>query len=530
MSFETPRWGNQIVVQKVGGVPYRLYAERPHRVDQLLGLADRWAGRAHLIQGDRVVTFSGLRQGMADKARTLAQIGVAAGDRVVLFGWNSADWVINFWACIQLGAIPVLANAWWGEGEIEYGLNLVKPALVLADTRTESKIPAQWKRGPWAADENAPQELVPPAPDANANPAGENEPAVIVFTSGTSGQAKAVMLSHRALLSGLQMMLHITRQIPLQFDASKSEIALHTGPLFHVGGPQVMLRSIAVGNTLVFPSGRFDPADVLALIERHKITRWTAVPTMINRVLEHPDVNTRDLRSLRAIGTGGTPVSPHFLDRLSTGLPSARPNVAIGYGLTENTGPATAASGADTTKYPGTCGRALPCVEIRIDPRPGLPDGEVLIRSPTQMSCYYGIEQSPIDAEGWLHTGDLGKMDETGRLWITGRSKELIIRGGENIAPPSVEKALTSLPQVSEAAVVGVPHPDLGEEVFAFVALRSPATAEQLRAALRPILASFAIPSRWHLQSEPLLTNQTGKVDKRTLAAQARAMLTEQKG
>ncbi len=113
------------------------------------------------------------------------------------------------------------------------------------------------------------------------------------------------------------------------------------------------------------------------------------------------------------------------------------------------------------------------------------------------MSGYYGIEQSPIDKEGWLHTGDLGKLDDTGRLWITGRSKDIIIRGGENIAPAAVENALTSLPQVAEAAVVGVPHPDLGEEVMAFVVLKSPATVEQLQAALRPLLASFA-------DSEPL--------------------------
>ena len=430
MSFAAPHWDDRIVVEEIGGVPYRMYAGRPRRVEQLLSLAERWGARPHLIHGERVVSFAGLRRGSAAKARQLQADGIKRGDRVILLGWNSPDWVMNFWACIQIGAVPALANAWWGEAETGYALDLLRPALVLADARTRAKIPAPWRCGEWPADETAPEPSGDDIPGINAAPAGENETACIVFTSGTEGRAKAVVLAHRALLSGLLMMLDITHQLPPQFDASKSEIALHTGPLFHVGGPQVMLRSITVGNTLVFPTGRFDPADVLALIERHKVTRWTAVPTMINRALEHPDVHTRDLRSLRAIGMGGAPVSPNLLERLRTGLPSAQPSVAVGYGLTENTGPATAASGRDTAKYPGTSGRPLPCVEIRIEPRPDLPDGEVLIRSPTQMSGYYGMDESPIDREGWLHTGDLGKVDETGRLWITGRSKDLIIRGG----------------------------------------------------------------------------------------------------
>jgi acyl-CoA synthetase (AMP-forming)/AMP-acid ligase II len=123
----------------------------------------------------------------------------------------------------------------------------------------------------------------------------------------------------------------------------------------------------------------------------------------------------------------------------------------------------------------------------------------------------------------WLHTGDLGTMDNEGRLWITGRTKEMIIRGGESIAPSAVERALTALPHVAEAAVIGVPHSDLGEEVCAFVVLRSHVTEDQLRRELRKTLASFAIPSRWYLQAEPLPTNQTDKVDKKALGARARA-------
>ena len=325
MSFEVPRWTDRIAVEEFNGVPYRIYTERPHRSVQILTLADSFEKRPHLIQDERVVSFAGLRRGAADKANALIKKGVGRGDAVMLLGWNSPDWVMNYWACVQIGAVPVLANAWWGESEIDYALNLLHPVLVLADARTEGKIPATWQCGTWAANENA-KDVVPPAFDVNARLPGENETAVIVFTSGTEGLAKAVELSHRALLSGLQMMLHITKQLPPRFDETKSEIALHTGPLFHVGGPQVMLRSVSMGNTLIFPSGRYEAADVLRFIERYKITRWSAVPTMLNRLLDHPDLATRDLSSLRSLGTGGAPVSSS-LPRSKWS--SRRPGVAI---------------------------------------------------------------------------------------------------------------------------------------------------------------------------------------------------------
>jgi acyl-CoA synthetase (AMP-forming)/AMP-acid ligase II len=197
--------------------------------------------------------------------------------------------------------------------------------------------------------------------------------------------------------------------------------------------------------------------------------------------------------------------------------------IPTGYGLTENGGQATAASGADTAERPGCSGRPLPLVEMTFLPRPGLPDGEILLRAPTQMSGYYGGEPSPIDEEGWLHTGDLGHLDDDGYLWITGRCKDMIIRGGENIAPVAVERALMALSGVADAAVIGVPHPDLGEEVMAFVVIVDEQTPERLRDQLRTNLASFAVPSRWRLQYGPLPTKHTGKIDKGALLAEAGA-------
>ena len=525
MSASTEFWGKQIAVEEIGGVPYRMYSDRPRRIENLLPFADYWGARPYIVHGERVITFEGLRNASAAKARQLTESGIGRGDRVMLSGWNSPDYVLNFWACVQIGAIPVLANAWWSEGELADALKSLQPVITLADRRGATKMPVGSRCGAWEVDERSVG--VPITENgAVAQPLNENDPAVIIFTSGTQGRAKAVVLAHRSFLSQLQMLLHVTRRLPYQPDEGVGEVCLHTGPLFHIGGVQALLRGVTVGNTLVFLSGKYDPGEALELIERHKVSRWNAVPTMATRLVEHPDVHRRDLRSLRAMTLGGAPVHSELLQRVREGLPNVNPNIATGYGLSENAGQATAASGADTGQRPGSTGRALPCVEIKIVPRQGLPDGEVLLRSPTQMLGYFGEEDSPIDSEGWLHTGDLGRVDERGHLWITGRCKDIIIRGGENIAPAAVEQALMTIPGVTEAAVFGVPHAELGEEVMAIVVVDGNHGPQQLEDELRTRIASFAVPSRWRVQHEPLPVNQTGKVDKPALIAQARGNMT----
>lgn len=531
MSSATAHWGDQIAVETIRGVPFRLYTERPRRVDSLLDLAARWGKRPHIVQGERVLSFDDLRDTSATKADMLAASGITRGDRVFLLGWNSPEWIINFWACQRLGAIPVLANAWWSEAELADALTRLQPALTLADARGAAKMPPSWRGGPWETDAKPPRDSTGHTRAPHPAALDPEEPALIIFTSGTGGRPKAVVHSHRALLASVQMLLHVTRSLPQQLDDTAGDIALQTGPLFHIGGAGMVLRSVVVGNTLVMPQGRFDPAEVLHLIERHRITRWSAVPTMVSRVLDHADLRRRDLSSLGALTLGGAPIHAELLQRIRVALPSVQARVPTGYGLTESGSQVTAASGGDTAKRPGSCGRALPCAELKILPRPGLPDGEVLVRTPTQMTGYYGDEASPIDEAGWLHTGDLGRIDEHGHLWITGRSKDMIIRGGENIAPAAVERALMAIPGVVEAAVFGVPHADLGEEVMAVVVMQGELTpkltAQHLQVQLRSRIASFAVPSRWRLQREPLPMNNTGKVDKPALIAQVREGRTD---
>jgi len=518
-------WGDKIAVETLHGVPYRMYTQRPRRVESLLAFAERWGARPHLIQGDRVLTFAELRRAVAAKARELADLGVRHGDRVFVLGWNGPEWIVNFWGCLASGAIPVLANTWWSAAEIANGLSALVPTLTLADAHAAARVPTGARCGLWAIphDDNASDGVLATGSQ------DEEETALIIFTSGTSGQPKAVVLSHRAVLARLHMTLQVTRKLPHQVDESAHDIALITGPLFHVGQMQTLLRAVIVGDTLVVTRGKYDPAEVLELIERHKISRWTAVPTMVSRLLDHPDVRRRDLSSLKSISIGGAPVHAELMRRMRTGLPSVSPRIPTGYGLTENGGQATGSAGSEKLEMLGSTGKPMPLVEIKFLAHPGLPDGEILLRSPTQMTGYYGVDESPIDAEGWLRTGDLGRLDENGNLWITGRSKDMIIRGGENIAPAAVERALMNVPGVSEAVVFGVPHADLGEEVMAVVVVERDFSASQLHEQLKGKVASFAIPSRWRVQKEPLPTNPAGKVDKPAISAQARAAIAEER-
>jgi acyl-CoA synthetase (AMP-forming)/AMP-acid ligase II len=518
-------WGTEVESVEYGGATYLAYAERPRDVANILRFADRWGDRPHIVQGDRVVTFADLRDAVAAKAAQLGATGLGRGDRTMLLGFNSPEWVINFWAIISVGAVPVLANAWWSAEELKDALDLMQPVVVLADDRAIARLPEGCPTAPWSGLASACSTSDSPPDPASSPDVTENDPAAVIFTSGTSGRPKAVLLAHRSLLAGLHMLLHITRRLPHQVTDAHGSTALHTGPMFHIGGIQTLLRAVIVGDTLVMPRGKFDPAEALLLIEEWKVSRWSAVPTMVSRVLEHPDVRTRDVHTLRSLTVGGAPIHGEFLAELRTGFPGVEPRVATGYGLTENGGQATAASGQDTTDRPGCSGRPLPCVELRIAPVEGYDDGEILVRSPTQMLGYFGEEESPVEADGWLHTGDLGRVDDDGYLWITGRSKDMIIRGGENISPASVEQALNALPGVVESAVFGLPDKDLGEEVMAVVSVQGDESEESLRRQLSGRLASFAIPTRWQLVSEPLPVNHSGKIDKPAIAADARAAL-----
>jgi acyl-CoA synthetase (AMP-forming)/AMP-acid ligase II len=439
----------------------------------------------------------------------------------MILAFNSAEWIVAYWATLAAGAVVVLANAWWSEAELRHALGVVDVALILADPRSAKLVPDGM---PVLELEDMAARAAGRPPLSPAPPlAGEDEPAMILFTSGTSGPPKGAVLPHRSVIALQHMLLHVTRQLPHTLtDESPREVALQTGPLFHIGGVQALVRQLLLGGTLVFPRGRFDPVEVLDLIEAEGVHRWGGVPTMVNRVLNDPSVEGRDLSSVKAISLGGAPVPPEIVTRIKARFPNVERGVSQVYGLSEGGGTLTAASGRDLVERPGTAGRALPLIELRIAEPDEKGTGEVVARTPTQMLGYWGQQSTDaIDEDGWVHTGDLGHIDADGYLFITGRMKDLIIRGGENIAAAHVENVLLRHPEIRDVAVCGRPDPDLGEIVAAAVVLDagSTVTVNDLRSFAAEHLAYFELPTSWWLRTEPLPQNDVGKVQKRRLQA-----------
>ncbi len=519
-------WGTEPVRSASGGIPFQMYEPRRRRIAELLLDARRWGPRVHLVQGERRLTFDHVFSAIEHLAARLAGLGVGPGDRILLLAANSPEWVISLWAGLRIGAVVAPGNGWWSEEEVAHALELVDPTVVIGDDRRLAKV-SGGTRTVRIEDLRA---LVDDARDAPAPPLAplgegeENDPALIVFTAGTTGLPKGVTLAHRSWIAQMHMTLATSRRLPHTLpDDHPGFVSMLTGPLFHIVGIHATGLAMLGAGRLVFLEGRFDAGQVLELIEREGVEVWGAIPTMTLRVLDHPDLATRDVTSLRSIPLGGAPVSPELMDRLQRAFVNTERRITQVYGMAETSGTVARASGRLIRSHPGTAGRPLAPVDMKIsepDPRTG--EGEILVRSPTQMLGYWREEKATIiDPEGFVHTGDLGRIDSDGLLYVTGRAKDVVIRGGENVAAAYVESVLLGHPDVADVAVIGLPHPDLGEEVaaaiFARAGVRVDTAALAAYAAQR--MAHFAVPSRWWISSDPLPMTGSGKADKQGLRA-----------
>jgi long-chain acyl-CoA synthetase len=500
--------------------PYLAYANRWRTVRGFLGDARRWGEREYLVENERRLTFDEFLDCVeTTKGKLVDDHGVRVGDRVLLLGGNSADWIVAFFAVLASGATVVSGNAWWSRTEFDHALSVASPVLVVADDRRAAMVPAGQSVMRLPLDLASTRTIR--LGEVDDRLFDEEQPAIVLFTSGTTGAPKAASLSHRSVIANQQNFLVATRRLPSGLAPDHDgAIALVTVPLFHMGGIQSILATLLTGGKLVLHVGRFDAAIILRLIETERIQSWGGVPTMIGRVIDHPDLSLRDTSSLRSVTVSGTHVSPQLIDQVRQAFPTARRNAGTIYGMTEAGGTLTAATGKDLASRPGTVGRPFPVVELKIKDPDSSGKGEIVARSPTNMTGYLGsAEPSVVDAAGWLHTGDIGRIDDEGYLFIEGRIKDVIIRGGENIACPNVEAALGQHPAVADVAVIGLPDDEFGEVVAAVVVLRDgvEVRADDLEAFASESLAYFEVPSRWWLRREQLPTNATGKVVKQAL-------------
>lgn len=513
----------------MGAYALRVFEPRPQRLADILDESAKWGKREFLVHGARRASFAEFHAAVARAADRLAEAGVRRGDRVMVLGANSAEWLVGFWALARIGAVIALGNAWWSAEETAHALALVEPRLVLVDEARCVIVPSdhpslaiETLRKDWTENDGAaPTTKVTQVQDAETD---EEHPALFIFTSGTTSRAKSAVLSHRAALACLHVLYAGRGVSPSAFGPEDAQTTmLSCAPLFHLSGYMSHTQALLSGHRFILLEGRADPERILDLIEKECVQTWASVPTLLSRVVHTPSALLRDLSSVTGIAGGGATVSSELMDRVRRVFPNARIGASATYGLTEAGGSVTLISGEEYLRRPLSCGRALPACEIRIEAPDAEGRGEILVRTPSQMSGYWGeTEGRAIDREGWVHTGDLGRLDEEGYLFITGRAKDIVIRGGENVSAPRVEHCILRHPAVLEVAVVGLPHPDLGEEVAAAVVAKKGAALdiEALAAFASESLAYFERPTRWWIRDEPLPTNATSKIVKAQLIAE----------
>ena len=525
--------------------------------------AEQFADREALIHVDWEVryTYAQLRAECERLARGLMALGISKGDHVGIWATNYPEWVVAQFATAKIGAVLVTVNPAYRTHELEYLLHQseVSALITIGNFRSSDyvsmlnevvpelghsvpgqlncpKLPhlkqiiyipppasepgdRQRPTGMWAweevrakAEELGPEDLV--IRQAQCDP---DDVINIQYTSGTTGNPKGVMLTHLNIVANASYIgegLHLTEQdrvcIPV--------------PLYHCFGCVIgSLCCLTQGAAMVFPAEHFDPLKTLKALDQERCTALLGVPTMFIAQLDHPNFNEFDLGSLRTGMMAGSPCPVEVMRQVIDSMGAK--DITIAYGQTEAS-PGITISAVDDSieRRVTTVGAAFPNVEVKIvDPETGreVPtgeQGELCARSFMNMKGYYKMPEATaaaIDSEAWLHTGDLATVDEAGYYKITGRLKDMIIRGGENIYPREIEEFLYTNPKVADVQVVGVPDLRLGEEVMAWIMLRQDqsSTEEEMREFCRSRIAHFKVPRYIKFVSEFPMTI-TGKIQK----------------
>lgn len=537
----------EIVTENVGGMEMGVVASPHQSLRDLLAASANHGGdgsaRYYLFDDGRSATFAqNIDHAGAVAAALTQRYGVEPGDPVGLLGSNQPGWIQGFWGTVSAGAVAVAMNGWWKGDEIRYGLELTGPKVLIADRRRMERLDG---------DPGVPVIAMDSDPDATAtidglvdayagtplpsSPIAIDDPAAILFTSGTTGRPRGAVQTHRNFFSYLTCAYMIGARQFLRFPGESMDVGgptLACSPLFHVSGLHACaVMAVGAGINHLWTTGRYDAEKILRLTEEHGIARWGGVTTQLWRLVEHPRLADYDTSSVVSIGGGGSVWSPELQEICRTALPHARVSVTIGYGLTESSGLATSAADDVLRDHPDSVGYPLPIVGVRIADDGGreLDEGEVgnvCLSGPMITPGYWNDPAATAETirDGWLRTGDYGYVRD-GLLFLVSRRSDLIIRGGENIYPTEIEQRLDAHPSVSESAVVGVEHRELGQEVKAVVVVDDEQPAEnlvgELKAWVAATLADIKVPAHWELRTEPLPRNATGKILKQVVQGDA---------
>jgi long-chain acyl-CoA synthetase len=466
--------------------------------------------------GDQRLTYTALDQLAGRTAAFLAEQGVAPGDRVGLMLPNLLEFPVLYFGALRAGAVVVPMNPLLKPREIAHYVRDSGMALLLAwdGVAEQARAGAEGTGTPVVpVVSGAAGELLAGHPEpTSAVPREGDDLAVVLYTSGTTGVPKGAMLTH----AGLARNAEITARTLLRL--TPDDVVMGCLPLFHAFGQACAMNAAVCAGAGLALVPRFDPVTVLRTVEQRRVTVFEGVPTMYSALLAEygRDPGAYDTSSLRLGASGGAslPVEVLHAFEAAIGCP-----VLEGYGLSE-TSPVASFNHPDRPRKPGSVGTPIEGVEMRVlDPHDGV--GELCVRGHNVMAGYWGRPEATAETviDGWLHTGDLARVDADGYYYIVDRKKDLIIRGGYNVYPREIEEVLYEHPAVAEAAVIGLPHPTLGEEVGAAVALLPGADtdAEALREFVRERVAPYKYPREvWLMDALP--KGPTGKILKREIA------------
>jgi long-chain acyl-CoA synthetase len=540
----------------INGVALKVYKNAPPTIPSILHLANaQFPERTYLVYENERVTFAGLYRAVNTLAAALHdRYGIRKGDRVAIIMRNYPQWPLAFYAALSLGAIATPMNSWWTADELEYGLSFagVKAAIMdgqiyerlgsvrdrltdlkhilisrsstdgMNDPRVSSLDDIAGSPNSWASLPDTP----PPAVDL-----GPDDDATIMYTSGTTGKPKGALATHRAVISNMfnsltcqaRMFLRRGEQPPAP-DPAAMRGTLLAIPFFHATGAFAVLIPSALRGDKIVMMYKWDAGEALPIIEAEQITSVGGVPAIAWQLLEHPDRDKYDLSTIQVISYGGAPSAPELVSTIKRRFPDAAPG--NGWGMTETCATATLNIGEDYVNRPSSAGAPPGAVELKICDPDGIAlsageVGELWCKGPMNCKLYWNRPDATAETfrDGWVVTGDLARLDEEGFLFIVDRAKDMLIRGGENIYCIEVENALYDHPAVMDAAVVGIQHKVLGEEVGAVVQLKPghAVSDAELKAHVASQLAAFKVPVEIQFEDAPLPRNANGKILKSEL-------------